>query len=104
MPHHSPTPRYIALTLAVVILVAGIWAGWRARDETGANASERKRLDRAPREAVRRARAAGPRRTGRPRYAARREEILSALEHIYGALDSDDDVVPGPGATAGVAA
>ena len=103
MPHHSPIPRYTALTLAAGILVAGIWAGWRARDVTGANASERKRLiarrEKLLGELVRLERDE----RDNPRYSGRREELLRALEPIYGALDSDS-ARPGPGSTAGVAA
>lgn len=103
MPHHSLTPRYTALTLAVGILVAGIWAGWHAREETGANATERRRLvarrEKLLGELVRLDRDE----RDNPRYGARREEILSALEPIYGALDFDARG-PGPGSTAGVAA
>jgi hypothetical protein len=103
MPHHSPMPRYTALTLAVGILIAGIWAGWRARDETGANASERKRLV-ARREKLLNELARLDRDDrASPRYSARREEILSALEPIYGALDYDTHG-PGAGSTAGVTA
>jgi hypothetical protein len=103
MPHHSPVPRYTALTLAAGILLAGIWAGWRARDETGANVIERKRL--AARREKLLAELVRLDRDGRdhPRYAARREEILSALEPVYGALDSDARD-PGPGTAAGAAA
>ena len=103
MPHHNPTPRYTALTLAFGILVVGVWAGWRAKDESGATATERKRLiarrEKLLGELVRLERDE----RDKPRYAARREEILSALEPIYGALDSDARG-PEPGATAGVAA
>jgi hypothetical protein len=103
MPHHSLTPRYTALTLAVGILVAGIWAGWRVRDETGAMAAERKRLvarrEKLLAELVRLERDE----RDNPRYGVRREEILSALESIYGALDSGAPV-QGPGSTPGIAA
>jgi hypothetical protein len=37
------------------------------------------------------------------RYPSRREGLLQALEHVYGALDSDD-TSPGPGDRAGLAA
>ena len=38
-----------------------------------------------------------------PRYTARREELLEALEHVYGALD-EDDAGPDPATRAGAAA
>lgn len=93
MPHHSPVPRWIALSLAVVIVAVGVWASARPEDRAGL-AAERKRL------VARREKLLGDlvrlevdRREGRTdglRYDARREEIVAALEHIYGALDTDD--------------
>jgi len=93
LPHHSPAPRWTALALAVGILAVGVWAVGRPEDRAG-RAAERKRL------IARRERLFGDlvrlerdHRSGRPdekRYAARREELLTALEHVYGALDSDD--------------
>jgi hypothetical protein len=113
MPYHSTTPRAVALALAVGILAVGIWAGMRPRNESAVLATERKRLI-ARREKLlaelvrleREQRAGGA--AGTARYAGRREEILSSLEHIYGALDADDDSAPRPapppGAPAGVPA
>ena len=37
------------------------------------------------------------------RYTVRREEMVQALEHLYGALD-EDDAGPDPATRAGVAA
>jgi hypothetical protein len=37
------------------------------------------------------------------RYAVRREELMSALEHVYGALDSEDTTLE-PAGSAGVTA
>ena len=39
----------------------------------------------------------------RRRYATRREELVAALEHVYGALDTDD-TSPEPATRTGVAA
>jgi hypothetical protein len=121
IPHHSPTPRRIALALAGVILGLGLWAGTRPRSDSASVAAERKRLvarrekllaalvrlERERREAGTAAVAAS--------YGARREEILAALEHVYGALDSaaggdprdprgPDGRGTEPGTSAGVAA
>jgi hypothetical protein len=102
LPHHSPVPRYTALALATAILVIGLWAGSGARDESGGNADERRRL------VARREKLLGDlMRLDRderdhPRYAVRREAILSAIEPIYGALDSDQ-ASAGPRSTTGVA-
>lgn len=103
MPHHSATPRRVAVGLALAIAAIGAYAGTRRRDEAGSRDAERKRLlarrDRLMADLVRLERE----QRNDPRYAARREEIVAALEHIYGALDSDD-TTPEPGNTAGVAA
>jgi len=97
LPHHSATPRRIAVTLAVCIALAGVWLSRRRQDEPGQK-DERKRLI-ARREKLfqdlvrlendhRNARGDGS------RYEARREELVAALERVYGALDTDD---PSPG-------
>jgi hypothetical protein len=103
MPHHSPVPRRIAIALALVIVGGGVWAGTRPRKDVASVAAERKRLvarrERLLAELVRLERD----QRNDPRYSSRREEILGALEHVYGALDSDD-ITPGPGNSAGVAA
>ena len=107
LPHHSAAPRWIALALAASILAAGVWAATRPQDRA-ARAAERKRL------VARREKLFGElmrleteRRSGRgdpARHVARREEILAALEHVYGALDSDDATTPEPESRAGFAA
>jgi hypothetical protein len=100
MPHHSTVPRWTALAISLGILIAGIVAAARPHNPAATRGAERKRLlarrDKLMNELVRleRDQAGG--------HAARRAELVAALEHIYGALDSDD--TPGPGNTAGVAA
>jgi len=106
MPHHNTAPRWAALSLAIAIIAIGAWAATRPQDRA-ARAVERKRL------LARREKLLGElvrletdHRAGRgqaARYAARREELVSALEHLYGALDSDD-TSPEPAGRAGVAA
>lgn len=92
LPHHSPVPRYAALTLAGGVVLIGVWAATRKQDVAAIDA-ERKRL------ATRREKLFGElvklerdRRSGRgdERLAARREELMAQLEHIYGALDDPD--------------
>jgi hypothetical protein len=103
MPHHNPVPRRAALALALGIVLAGIWAATRSHDDSAARGSERKRLlarrEKLLADLVRLERD----QRDDPRYRTRREEIMAALEQVYGALDSDG-VSPGPGNTAGVAA
>jgi hypothetical protein len=103
LPHHSPVPRRVTLALAIGILAAGVWAGWRPREGSGAPAADRKRLvarrEKLLGELVRLERD----HRGDSRFAARREELVTALEHVYGALDTDS-MPPGSGTTAGAAA
>jgi len=107
LPHHSAVPSSIALALAVMIVVGGVWASTRTSDETSARTAERKKLlakrDRLFNDLVR---LEHDRRSGRVddrRYATRREEIVAALEHVYGALESDEPG-PDPADRAGLAA
>jgi hypothetical protein len=111
LPHHSGAPRFIALSLAIGIILAAVWASGTPSGAEAANAAaERKRLltkrDKLLNELVR---LESDRRSGRAqtsddrRYFARREELVSALEQIYGALDSDD-IGPAPADGAGLAA
>jgi len=116
VPHHSPAPRWTALSLAAGVVLVGLWATTRAPRDAGARAAERKRLIarreklfgdlvRLERDRQHRLQNRGPGVAGvdERRYIARREEIVAALEHIYGALDADG-AAPDPGNTAGVAA
>ena len=107
VPHHSPAPRRIALTLALVIALAGAWAAGRPVEDGAAKVSERKRLvarrDKLFNELVR---LEQDRRNGRiddRRYVTRREDIVTALEQVYSALDSDE-TGPEPADRAGLAA
>ena len=106
-PHQSSMPRMIALTLAVLIALAGVWAATRSSADAGAAAAERKRLI-ARREKLFAdlVRLEHDRRNGRVddrKYGTRREELVAALEQIYSALDSHD-AGPGPADRAGLAA
>ncbi|HXD75435.1 MAG TPA: hypothetical protein VN628_16935 [Vicinamibacterales bacterium] len=92
IPHHSTAPRYTALTLAGVVVLAGVWAGTRRQKDT-TNEADRKRL------VARREKLFGElvklereRRAGRrdDRSERRREELVAQLEHVYGALDDPE--------------
>jgi hypothetical protein len=97
LPHHSGAPRAIALLLATGIAVVGVvlgYTGKAAGQPDLRRAAERKRLvsrrERLMNELVR---IETDRRSGRideQRYTKRREELIAALEHVYGALDNDD--------------
>ncbi|HEV2985134.1 MAG TPA: hypothetical protein VGX46_12125, partial [Vicinamibacterales bacterium] len=107
IPYHSAAPRIITLSLAGLIVVIGAWASGQPAGDPSGRVAERKRL------IARRERVFGDlvrlerdRRSGRGddrRYAARREEILAALENVYSALDGDD-TGPEPADRAGLAA
>jgi len=106
LPHHSSTPRRIALTLSVVVILAGVWASTR-RPDPASRTSERKRLI-ARREKLFQEllRLENDQRRGKidaRRFSVRREELLASLEQIYGALDSDD-LTPEPTGREGLAA
>ena len=102
VPHHSTAPRTIALAMAALIVIIGVWAGGRPDDDPAGRAAERKRL------IARRERLFGDlvrlehdHRTGRAdarRWATRREELLAALEQVYGGLDGLDPAPQAPGA------
>ena len=106
-PHHSSAPRIIALSLAVVIIVAGAWAA-RGRDEDPASrAAERKRVitrrEKLFADLVRLEHDHHAGRVDDRRHAARREDIVGALEQIYGSLDTQD-AGPQPAERGGLAA
>ena len=94
LPHHSRAPRAIALALALGIAIAGFWSASRTDTRATGLAAERKRLiakrDRLLNEMVRLERDRRSGRVDEGRYATRREQLVAALEPIYGALDTDD--------------
>ncbi|MBI3491454.1 MAG: hypothetical protein HY047_06675 [Acidobacteria bacterium] len=106
-PHHSSAPRITALSLAGAIVLIGVWAASRREDDPAGRAAERKQLL-ARREKLFQdlVRLEHDRRNGRVddrRYTARREDLVTSLERIYGALD-DHEIGPDPADRAGVAA
>jgi hypothetical protein len=107
LPHHSVVPRWVALLLAVCIVLAGVWATVQATGGAETRAAERKRLvarrEKLFGELVRLERDYRQGRTDERRYATRRAELVASLEQIYGALDSDE-TAPDAGAVAGVTA
>jgi hypothetical protein len=106
LPHHSSVPRSIALGLAFSIVLVGVWAASRSQDPA-APAAERKRLitrrEKLFQDLVRLEQDRRRGRVDQARYASRREELVAGLEHVYGALDSDD-ISPEPADRPGVAA
>jgi FtsZ-interacting cell division protein ZipA len=106
VPHHSAAPRYVALLLAAAIVVVAAWSSRPRGQDEAEDAAERKRLmskrDRLLNDLVRLEHDRQSGRVDPHRSAARREELMAALERIYGALDSDD-ADPAPVDRAGLA-
>jgi hypothetical protein len=92
LPHHSPWPRRIALTLAVVLLGGGFWAASR-RPLPGSNAGRIKQLS-GKREKIyaELVRLEQQRRAGSidaAKYAERRPALMAQLERVYRDLDAE---------------
>ncbi len=99
IPHHSVLPRWIALLLAIAMVAIGAWAATRPQDHAARTAERKRLLARREKLFGDLVRLEGDHRAGRvaeARYAARREDLVSALEHVYGALDTEDDTSPSP--------
>jgi hypothetical protein len=99
LPHHSLVPRNVALAIAALIVLIGIVALRRPVEgsEGDARAAERKRLI-ARREKLLQdlVKLEQDHRRGRldaARYSERRQALMEALEHVYGALDGGDSGV-----------
>jgi hypothetical protein len=107
LPHHSPVPRWTALSLALGIVLVGVWVGTKPTPVSVARAHEQKRLvarrDKLLDELARLESDHGRGRVDDARYAARREEFYAALESVYAALDATDGAPADPGTLASAA-
>jgi hypothetical protein len=106
LPHHSATPRWIALFISLTIGLAGVWAAWRPMDPKDRVETRKQLIARREKlfQDLTRLEADARKGKGDPsKYAARRADLVAALEHIYGALDTDD-AGPEPADRAGRAA
>jgi hypothetical protein len=87
VPHHSSTPRYVALGLAGALLLFGGWLAWSgpARDTSKRALTNRREalLQELEQLEVRRRNGS----VAADRYATRRQQVLSELEYVYGELD-----------------
>jgi hypothetical protein len=93
VPHHATWPRNLAIALAVLILAGGAWSALGSSESHRQQAAERRQLEArrdrlfdelATLETTQRERAMDP-----EHYAARRRELVSALEAVYAALDDE---------------
>jgi hypothetical protein len=96
LPHHATWPRNVALGLAALIVTVGAWLALR----TDGRADERRRLvsrrDSLYGELVKIEEQRRAARIDDDRYQAKRKQLLSQLERVYGELDDH----PGDGAAA----
>jgi hypothetical protein len=93
MPHHSTWPRDIALGLAFLILAVGAWSTFKGGNKR-AGVEDRRRSLETRRDGLFDELAAleGGHRQGlvdAEQFAARRRELVAALEQVYAALDDD---------------
>jgi hypothetical protein len=98
LPHHSLVPRYIALSIAGLIVLIGIVALRRpVESEADARAAERKRLisrrEKLLQDLVKLEQDHRRGRLDAAKYGERRQALVEALEHVYGALDGGDSGV-----------
>jgi hypothetical protein len=98
LPYHSVVPRWSALGLALLVIIAGAWAASRPSPEEPTRAAERKRLiarrERLLGELVRVEHDHHDGRLDPARYAARREQLIGALEPVYASLDDSATLPP----------
>jgi hypothetical protein len=91
---HAPTwPRNVALALALVILAGGVWGSMRTGAPAAAQVERRRRLeakrDRLFTELASIEEQHTERTIDPERYAARRRELVSALERVYAEMDEE---------------
>jgi hypothetical protein len=93
LPHHATWPRNLALALAVMVLAGGVWGALRSSQSVAAADVRRKKLEAkrdrlfaelATLEEQHREHPGDP-----ERHAARRRELVTALERVYADMDEE---------------
>jgi hypothetical protein len=90
LPHHATWPRNVALGLAMAVLAAGAWGASRTGGRSAEVAARQQLAGRREAALAELLQLDRQRQAGQVNNAAaavRREEILAALERIYGELD-----------------
>ncbi len=91
LPHEALWPRYLAVGLAVAILAGGWWGSTRGGRGKGAQAPGQERLEKRRTQLFNElASLEEQHRAGRveeQKYAARRGELVAALERVYAEMD-----------------
>jgi hypothetical protein len=87
LPYESPTPRYVALSLAAALLALGAWMGFGSgsRDTSRRALTDRREALLQELDQIDAKRRDGT--MSAERHAARRQRLLQDLEQVYGELD-----------------
>jgi hypothetical protein len=93
LPHQPVWPRNVALALAIVILLGGVWFSLRGHQRTAEEIDRRRRLetkrDRLFTELASVEEQHRAHTIDAEQYGARRRELVAALERLYAALDEE---------------
>jgi hypothetical protein len=96
LPHQNLTPRWIALSLAGLVVICGVWAAGRSKDPAAREGERARLIARREKLLTELVRLEHDQRYGRldpVKYASRREDLLSSLESVFSALDDPDGPV-----------
>jgi hypothetical protein len=95
LPHHSAAPRYLALALAVLIVVVGTFTAVAPKESSAAAARRQQLRNRREKLFADLVRIEQQRRAGQidpEPYAQRRQTLMAQLERVYGELDQRSGV------------
>ena len=106
LPHHSPWPRDIALGIVVAMVLAGVAFARGSQAPTDEHVERQRLVARREKLFQDLVKLENDHKNGRgnpSRYSSRREELIAALERVYGALDTEETGL-GPGNRPGLPA